>query len=636
MAEGFAYVPVATTVTKTNTSSTSTSTHSTTSYNTSKLQDTVVHVLTDDAAGGFGNFGTANYAGKSINVRLVSKTATTTGYKSDHEDAKTFENTTVVNNNQTGSGGADNIKGGTYGDAAVGEELLAESTVQVTYSTSFSAPAARTQTFRPPITTIDLCPYTSDYVVPGSMQFTWMGHVFQDFDGVIVRDRTSTSPGFVAGRLNYSTGVAEIYDYVVDGPATQFALQSLWTVRQNWTSASIFMRTQAAPIKPSGFVMNLSDSEGNAITATADINGLITGTHLRGRIEYETGIVELQFGDFVTDSTLTAAEKAEWWYRAEDVGAVQAGKIWRPWPVDPTTLRYNSVVYFYLPIDADLLGIDPVRLPPDGRVVIFQPGGAIVVGHTHVASPATVSNGQTISTGRTRLSRVRVIGNNGATINTGYTANLEAGTVTFTDVTGYSQPVTIEDRIEDMAVVRDVAIDGTLQLTRQLTHVFPVPGTYVSSALMAGDLRSRVSVLFDQSSWDGITWRDTVEGAAATGTYNDVLAPIEVTNIGASTERFALRFTSSTGFQVIGEHVGVIATGTINADCAPINPATNEPYFTIRALGWGSGWSTGNILRINTVGALFPLWVARTIQQGPEAGIDYSFSLLTRGDVDRP
>ena len=80
----------------------------------------------------------------------------------------------------------------------------------------------------------------------------------------------------------------------------------------------------------------------------------------------------------------------------------------------------------------------------------------------------------------------------------------------------------------------------------------------------------------------------------------------------------------------------MIATGSINEDCSPINPATNEPYFTIRALGWGTGWSTGNILRINTVGALFPLWVVRTIQQGPESGLDYSFSLLTRGDVDRP
>jgi hypothetical protein len=38
-------------------------------------------------------------------------------------------------------------------------------------------------------------------------------------------------------------------------------------------------------------------------------------------------------------------------------------------------------------------------------------------------------------------------------------------------VTGYSQPVTIEHRIEDMAVVRDVQINGEISFTRALTHL---------------------------------------------------------------------------------------------------------------------------------------------------------------------
>lgn len=621
--------------TKTSASASSTSSHATQSYRTSKTQDMVVHILTDDAAGGFGTFGTANYTTGALSLRLVSRNATTEGYSSDYENAEAFENNTVVGDSTQGGGGSSDARGKSYNTSNVSEEVLAATTLSVTYAESMTGPSAETFEFQPPVVTIDLCPYTTDYVVPGSVRFTWMGHVFEDYDGVIVRDRTASDSGFIAGKMNYSTGVAEIFDYVVSGAATDFTLDSLWTTRRNWKTASIFMRTQAAPLRPTGFVMNLSDAEGNAITATGDLNGNITGTHLRGKIDYETGVVELQFGDFVLDTLLTPEEKAEWWYNADDVGAVQAGRIWRPWPVDPTTLRYNSVAYFYLPLDAELLGIDPVRLPPDGRVAIFQPGGRAVVGHSKVGSPVTVSNGQTIDLARTRLSRVRVIGADGVTINTGYSVNLEAGTITFSDTALYNQPVTIEDRIEDMAVVSDVGIDGALKFTRQLTHNYPVPGSYVSSALMAGDLRSRVSLLYDQATWDGITWTDS-PGVPATGTYNDILAPIEVSNVGASTERFALRFTSSSAFQVIGEHVGVIDVGTTNADCAPINPATNEPYFTIRALGWGTGWATGNILRINTVGALFPLWIVRTIQQGPESGLDYSFSLLTRGDVDRP
>lgn len=600
----------------------------------SDTQVVVIHGVTDDGAGSFiSPMGTVNYGTGVVVLKVVDNTRTTESYKSDHDDASDFE--TSVSDGEA-AGGSTARKGGEYGTESVSEEILAGTTVHARYSVAPAVPVAKSFSFAPPAVTIDLCPLVADYIVPGSVRFTWMGETYDDFEGVIYRGRTGGSPGVDSGTINYASGIVQMSDYVVGASPEAVAIVSLWTRRTPWTTASIFMRTQVAPLKPAGFVMTLTDSEGDSITATAGLDGFINGTHLRGKIDYEIGVVELQFGDYVLDSSLSAEQKLEWWYDADDVGAVEALKIWRPWPVDPTTLRYNSVAYFYLPLDADILGLDPVRLPQDGRVPIFRPGGFAVVGHTATTSPTTVSDAQTIDLARTRLSRVRVIGDDGDTIDTGYAANLEAGTVTFTDVTGYSQPVTIEHRIEDLAQVSDVQITGHLGFTRQLTHEFPVPGSYVSGALIAGDLRSRMSLLFDQGSWDGVTWADVVDGSPATGTYNDTLAPVEVNNLGAVTERWALRFTSTTAFQIIGEHVGVIGTGTINSDTAPINPATTTPYFTILETGWGSGWSVGNVVRMNTVGAQFPVWVARTVQQGPEAGLDYSFSLVTRGGVDRP
>lgn len=79
--------------------------------------------------------------------------------------------------------------------------------------------------------------------------------------------------------------------------------------------------------------------------------------------------------------------------------------------------------------------------------------------------------------------------------------------------------------------------------------------------------------------------------------------PITATNRGALTERWVVRMTNSTSFEVIGENVGVIATGNTSADCAPNNPATGVPYFRLPALGWGNGWATGNVLRFNTIGS---------------------------------
>ena len=628
---------VATSVQWSKTSATTSSTHNRVTYNTSKTQDTVRHALTDDGAGSFGPDGTINYASKTLNVRFVDKSSTTEGYTSDFEDASAFETTSMNGGGSDPGTTTDSKKGGDYRNAAVGEQVLAASTVTVTYAETFATAQTHTMSWTPPPVTIDLCPYTADYIVPNSLRFVWMGRTYEDFDGVLVRDRTGAAAGIIAGQVDYSSGVARVFDYIVDAgtTATDFTLQSLWTVRQNWTTASIFMRTQAAPLKPSGVVLNLADAQGNAITAIGDINGTITGTHLRGKIDYQFGLLELQFGDFLDDATLTPEQKAEWWYSAADVGAVQSGKIWRPWPVDPTTLRYNSVSYFYLPIDAEILGLDPVRLPPDGRVPIFRVGSYIVIGHSATTPPATLSNGQTVNCARTRLSRVRLVGSDGATIHTGYTADLDAGTLTAVDVSAWLQPVHVEHRIEQLERLRDVQINGDIATVGQLAHDFPA-GSTVSSAITPQTLRARVSQLWDQQTWDGISWKDSIVGNPAPATYNDTLAPVELTNAGALTERFALRFTNSNTYECIGEHVGFIGTGSINTDFAPLNPVGDAPYFTLRALGWGSGWAAGNVLFVHIVGAISPFACIRTVQMGPPAGIDYSFELLGRGDVDRP
>lgn len=630
-------VGIATGIVRTATSTTTSSAHSRVSYNTSKTQDTVRHTLTDDGAGTFGPDGTINYAGKTLNVRFVSLDSKTEGYKSDHEDAKAFETSSMSGGGGDPGSTTSSAKGGDYVDAAVGEEILAASTVTVTYAETFAAAQTHSMTWTPPPVTIDLCPYTADYIVPGSVRFTWMGHVFEDYDGVLVRDRVGTDPGYVAGQVDYSSGVARVFDYVVNAgtTATTFTLDSLWTVRQNWTTASIFMRTQASPLKPAGVVLNLADAEGNSITATGDIDGTITGAHLRGKIDYQFGLLELQFGDYVLDSSLTPEQKAEWWYSADDVGAVQPDKIWRPWPVDPTTLRYNSVSYFYLPLDADIIGLDPVRLPPDGRVPIYRVGSYVVIGHTGVVPAATYAANQTINCARARLSRVYLVGADGKLITSGYTPDLDAGTIAVTDVTGWVQPVTVKHRIEQMARVADVQVNGTLKLTKQLAHEFPV-GSVVSSAIMAGNLRARALPVFDQQTWDGVTWSDIAIGNPAPSSYNDGAFPPVVTNAGAMTERFALRvLTGGTDVEVIGQNVGNLGTFSRNTAIAPINPIAGVPYFTLTAAGWGAGWVPGNTLFLQTVGTYYPMAVIRATQPSEAIGTDYAFELTERGDVDR-
>lgn len=449
-------------------------------------------------------------------------------------------------------------------------------------------------------------------------------------DGTLVKDvlpgtGAGTPAGSVAGALgavfinSWPTGAAPaLTDWrgLIAPPAVGVAAP--------FTAFSSTFRTASSPLRPASLSVIGTMQDGTAFNVTAGTDGKINGTRVKGRVDYQYGLVELYFVNPAGNPDLNV-----------DLAFLGiAGLATTPADlVMLNSLRYNAVAYSYLPLDAELLGIDPVRLPSDGRVPIFRAGGFAVVGHTGKIT-ATVANAQTIDCARVRLSRVRVVGFDGNVINTGYTADLEAGTVTFTNVTGYSQPVTIEHRIEDMAVVREAQISGEITFTRPLTHAYPL-GSFVSSALVAGDLKSRVSILFDQQTWNGTTWLDAVSGAAATGTFNDILAPIVVSNRGALTERWALVFTNTTSYNIVGEHVGVIGTGSINENLAPLNPATGVPYFTIPALGWGLGWAVGNILRFNTVGAMSQAWVVRTVQQGPNTGIQHSFTLLSRGDVDR-
>ena len=463
------------------------------------------------------------------------------------------------------------------------------------------------------------------------VRFTLGGSAYaQMTDSTLLRDVSPTTGGGTpAGSVSAAIGTVSISDWTVGVSPVITDWRGLIAppgvgLAAPFAAFNTTFRTASSPLRPGSLSVLGTLQDGTTFNETSDISGKINGTRVKGRVDYQYGLVELYFvnpaGDHAFDTDLSALQIAGLTTLPADLAML-------------ATLRYNAVAYSYLPLDADLLGIDPVRLPSDGRVPIFRPGGFAVVGHTGKIT-ATVTNGQTIDCARVRLSRVRVVGQDGTVINTGYTSDLEAGLVTFANVSSYSQPITIEHRIEDMGVVRDVQISGEVTFTRPITHNYPL-GSYLSSALVAGDLKSRVSVQFDQQTWSNI-WLDAPAGSSAVGTFNDVLAPIVVTNRGALTERWALVFTNTTAYNVIGEHIGVIATGSTGADLAPLNPATATPYFTVPALGWGIGWAAGNVLRFNTIGAMTPVWVVRTVQQGPNTGTEHSFTLLSRGDVDRP
>lgn len=532
-------------------------------------------------------------------------------------------------------------KGGTYGSTAVSEELLAASTVQVEFVPVGAASSPMSEARPAGSVAIRLNPSSDLPAIPGSVRFQWMGQTYTDNGaGLIFRGADGVDPGVQSGTMNYATCTASLDDWVVGPNPTTVTLQRLWTRRQLWTTGVIYGRTASAPVKPGagGLVLTAADMAGDTLTATVDSTGEISGDQAWGAIDFATGAFQIMFGEFVTDASLTVAEKAEWWYDPADVGAIEAGKIWRPRAVDPTSLRYNAVTYVYLPIEAELMGITPERLPPDGRMPFVRPGMYAVVGLTIDVPAFTPFVGHVTTFGEELLSSIDVLDAAGTgQVTTGYTVDLDAGTLTINDITGWPAQVMLRARAEVYRIVQDVTVDGRVRLTRPVGRAFPA-GAVLSTAARFGNKLAFVERTFDQQSWDGVTWSDTVTGPGATFSYDFTGHPVEMNNRGAVTERWALKFRNDgVTFDLIGEHLGQIAFGTINSDFSPPNAqADNAPYFTLRALGWGGGQVPGNVQFIHTQGAEMPLGVIRSTNPGSSAGIDYSAVLEIRGDKDRP
>lgn len=342
-------------------------------------------------------------------------------------------------------------------------------------------------------------------------------------------------------------------------------------------------------------------SGGTPFSISPDSDGYFTGT-ATGRYVRDTGALNLIFGSAIRYASL----------------------------------RYDGDQIAASLVSETIAGVNPALFPPDGRVLVVRSGMIAVVHNTQTTSATTVSNGSVINCGRTRIADARVFGSDGIEIRTGFTVSKTAGTVTFTDVSGYHNPVTVVHRVEDLSVILSAAEDGAVTLSKPLTHTFPSGTSYLSTALQMGDLQAHSHPGFQMATWTG-TWADDLAGSGGTAIladYNEATHPVIVQNQGAITERWVIIFTNVTAFKVIGEQVGQIAVGDTATNCSPVNPATGQPYFTIEAAGWGSGWAIGNCYRFNTDGGSAPFWTIRSIAPSDPFETQDHITVAARGSIN--
>ena len=475
---------------------------------------------------------------------------------------------------------------------------------------------------QPPIT-VNLLPGIAAAIVPGSLLFSWNGALYCDRSGLLYRDVASNTNGGVAvGTVNYAARTATLSSYPGNAAGPVSILACL-TAAVGFSVTGATFRTPGAPLRAGSMQITVVRSDtAEVVTAVSNLNGEFASGIVHGSIDATTGIARLAFTSNPADET-----------GASDV------------PVIPLLLRYNAVVQTRLPLNAGLLGLDPVRLPSDGRVPIYRAGEVLVIHHTAETFIASPTPGATVTLARQQQAEIEVVDGNGVVLRAGsYSVNRELGSVTWAnplvlqDAFGnpLSLPLIIRDRVEHMTLCTEVQITGALGISSPLPWDLPATDTKVSSAVAWGDLQARVWNWFTQQTWSqgAPNWTDVVQGNTTTAQYNSLSFPQIITNAGAIVGKWALVFTSATSFNVVEEKLGVISAGNTATDCSPINALTNQPYFTIRKEGWGSGWAAGNAVRFNTDAALGPMWVIRTVISGQGTVDDDQFKLQIRGDAD--
>lgn len=476
-------------------------------------------------------------------------------------------------------------------------------------------------------------------LIPGSLRATCIDvKCVDDGQGNLLVDvNPNTGIGTTVATINYTTRKFTIIDSIVSLTNPVIHIDSALGMNFNGSDTQWVFRTPGNPITPGSFTIQGTSIDYGTITGTANFSGVISGTYMTGGIDYLTGSVWVQFGDWHLKTEYPTPPPG---FFEAHLNSDDGLSIWIPTYVATDTIVMNCVIESYLPLDAGLLGLNPVRLPLDGKVPIFKDGSIVLIHDTfsNLFSPDPTAGSQFVC-GYTNVAVLELycsaVGDQYVPETGNYSVNLATGTMTFADpldLSAYPGPYQAVWRVEDMILASDVQVTGHIALVSQVTHDYDSATALVSSVLPSGDLQSGIYDEFFQTSWSG-TWSDNAVGDPPLAQYNLVDYPIVIVNEYAVQERFACIFQTATTVNVVGEHLGVIlANAPITANISPINPRTGNPYFVIDKDGWGAGWNTGNVFRFNSVGAGYPYWFCRTTLMGPATEASDFYTLLLRGD----
>ncbi len=178
--------------------------------------------------------------------------------------------------------------------------------------------------------------------------------------------------------------------------------------------------------------------------------------------------------------------------------------------------------------------------------------------------------------------------------------------------------------VEEFVTISTVSYSGdvaTLTFTPALENVFSstAKATRVSSLLSLGDIVATATVPVLTST---------------NGTFDSTTYPIIPNNIGSIRQNWILTFTNATTFNIVGDTLGNIGSGTVSSGASPYNPAFSVPFFTLNSNAFSGAFAAGNHLDFTTNPSAKSVWFKRIVPANTASYTGNAFIVTIEGESE--
>ena len=171
-----------------------------------------------------------------------------------------------------------------------------------------------------------------------------------------------------------------------------------------------------------------------------------------------------------------------------------------------------------------------------------------------------------------------------------------------------------------------VTINGTITFAGDVASIPITPN--LTNSYLAAD--TRVMAVYEPGDIKG-TIDNFVVTSAGDGDLN--VANVLADHIGTVEQTWTCTFTSATAFDIVGDTVGSVGSGTTGGGASPNNPSFSKPYFVIQSAGFSGTWQAGDTIVFQSHPAAVPVWMKQVVPAATATQANNTSTIVLDGET---